>query len=104
MIEVDDEKQAFITIDGQKLYGLQDLLIWLYNADQEKFNYHKNHFPEWIKNSLKEESLYEKIKEAKDKDEYIKIIGNFLKAHEIYIKKKISKEEAEVKFSKLLGL
>ncbi|MDT7890642.1 MAG: hypothetical protein RQ869_01055 [Candidatus Nanopusillus sp.] len=104
MIEVDNEKEAFITIDGQKLYGLQDLLIWLYNADQDKFNYHKDHFLEWIKNALKEEVLYEKIKEAKDKDEYIKIIGNFLKAHEIYVKKKLSKEEAEVKFSKLLGL
>jgi hypothetical protein len=104
MIEVDNEKEAFITIDGQKLYGLQDLLIWLYNSDQDKFNYHKDHFLEWIKNALKEEVLYEKIKEAKDKDEYIKIIGNFLKAHEIYVKKKLSKEEAEVKFSKLLGL
>jgi len=40
----------------------------------------------------------------KYKDEYIKIIGNFLKTHEIYVKKKISKEEAEIKFSKLLGL
>jgi len=104
MIEVDNEKEAFITIDGQKLYGLQDLLIWLYNADQDKFNYHKDHFLEWIKNALKEEVLYEKIIEVKDKDEYIKIIGNFLKAHEIYVKKKLSKEEAEVKFSKLLGL
>ncbi len=104
MIEVDNEKEAFITIDGQKLYGLQDLLIWLYNADYDKFNYHRDHFPEWIKNVLKEEVLYEKIKEAKDKDEYIKIIGNFLKTHEIYVKKKLSKEEAEVKFSKLLGL
>ena len=104
MIEVDNEKEAFITIDGQKLYGLQDLLIWLYNADYDKFNYHKDHFPEWIKNALKEEVLYEKIMETKDKDEYIKIIGNFLKAHEVHVKKKLSKEEAEIKFSKLLGL
>ncbi|BFI73429.1 hypothetical protein YN1_4160 [Nanoarchaeota archaeon] len=100
MIEVKNEKEAFVTIDGQKLYSLQDLLIWLYNTDEEKFSYHKDHFYNWIYNSLEEKELAEKIKNVKNKEEMINVIEKYIKTYEIYVKKKYNKEEAEIEFIK----
>ena len=100
MIEVKNDKEAFITIDGQKLYGLQDLLIWLYNTEENNFLYHKNHFYDWIYNSLGERELAEEIKNANSREEVIKILEKYIKINEIYVKKKYKKEEAELEFIK----
>ena len=88
---VDKEEEAFITIDGRKLYTLQDLLIWLYMAPEKDFRYHvnerENHFVDWIKNSLGIEELALRIKEVKNRDEMINIIKKYLegKVEEIEI-------------------
>lgn len=78
---IENQNEYFITVDGQKLYGLQDLVIWLYNCSDKDFEYHVkngNHFYDWIKLSLKEEELAEKIKDVKDRRTMIKILEDYL--------------------------
>lgn len=73
--------EYFVTIDGQKLYSIQDLIIWLYNCSDKDFEYHisnDNHFYNWIKMSLKEDELAEKIKNIKDRKAMIKVLEEFL--------------------------
>ncbi|MGC9079516.1 MAG: hypothetical protein ACP5G1_02140 [Nanopusillaceae archaeon] len=102
MIVVSNEKEAFITVDGQKLYGLQDLLLWIYNSSKDDFYYHfaGKHFSNWIRESLKEERLAKRIEEAKNKEEVIKILEEYLKNYEKYNKRKYRREEAEIEFIK----
>jgi hypothetical protein len=106
MIEVKSDKEAFITIDGQKLYGLHDLLIWLYNTNENNFLYHQKegHFYNWINNSLGEKDLAEEIKSINNREEMIGIIERFLKSYELYVKKRYKKEEAEIEFIKRFEL
>ncbi|MGC9132939.1 MAG: hypothetical protein ACP5GJ_00855 [Nanopusillaceae archaeon] len=106
MIEVKNDKEVFITIDGQKLYGLYDLLIWLYNADENNFLYHQKggHFYNWIYNSLEEKDVAEEIKNINSREEMIEIIERYLRGYELYVKKKYKKEEAEIEFIKRFEL
>ncbi len=102
MMEIKRESEAFVTVDGLKLYNLLDLLIWLYNTKEENFKYHvekENHFYTWIYNSLEEKELAEKIKDIKDRIEMIKIIEEYMKKFE-KIDIKIDKEIAESEFIK----
>lgn len=98
---IEDEKEFFVTIDGQKLYSIQDLIIWLYNCSDESFHYHidkENHFYYWIKYALKEDELAEKIKDVKDKKELINILEEF--ENKNYKFKKEDKDEYMAKFIK----
>ncbi|MEM1804605.1 MAG: hypothetical protein QXI77_01250 [Nanopusillaceae archaeon] len=79
---VKKEDEAFITVDGQKLYTLQDLILWLMTCSDESFRYHvnekSNHFVDWIKNSIGSKILAEEIKKVYKKEEMIKILENFI--------------------------
>ncbi|MEM1634436.1 MAG: hypothetical protein QXR54_00570 [Nanopusillaceae archaeon] len=79
---VKKEEEAFITVDGQKLYTLQDLILWLMTCSDESFKYHvnekSNHFVDWIKNSIGSKVLAEKIKRVYRREEMIKILESFI--------------------------
>ncbi|BBL45260.1 hypothetical protein MJ1_0085 [Nanobdella aerobiophila] len=104
MIKIERENESFTTLDGQKLYGIQDLIIWLYNCSDYDFKYHNDRkdFYNWIYYSLNERDLAEKIININNKIDLIKILDDFMKSLEIYNKKKISDEEAEVEFIKYI--
>ncbi|MEM0379161.1 MAG: hypothetical protein QW038_00360 [Nanopusillaceae archaeon] len=76
------EEEAFITVDGQKLYTIQDLILWLIGCSEASFRYHvnekANHFFDWIKNSIGSEALANRIKNIKNKEEMIRILENFI--------------------------
>jgi len=92
-----EDNLAFITRDGKKLYSLMDLLIWLYSCSEEDFKYHVNdkgnHFYIWIKDTIKDLDLAEKIKNIKTKEEMISILKKKIFNSEFKIEKE---KESEV--------
>lgn len=98
---VDSEERAFVTSDGQKLYSLYDLYIWLNICSEEAFKAHanekKNDFYLWIKDSLNLDDLAEEIKDIKDKEKFKSIIEKYIEEPERDI---FDKETALVYFSK----
>ena len=92
------EDLAFITKNGQKLYSIVDLLLWLYSCSDDDFRYHinekENHFYTWIRDAIKDLDLAEKIKNVKTKEEMISILKKKIFGNKIT---KIEKEgETEV--------
>ncbi|RIB35581.1 MAG: hypothetical protein BXU00_00545 [Candidatus Nanoclepta minutus] len=79
---VEREEEAFITVDGRKLYTLQDFLIWLNTCSEEKFRYHvnerENHFVNWIRYSLKLEELAREIENVRDKNRMVDIVSRYI--------------------------
>jgi len=81
-MKIVDENLAFITKDGQKLYSIVDLLLWLYFCNDEYFKYHvnenENHFYNWIKDVMGDKILAEKLRNVKDKEEMIRILKKYI--------------------------
>lgn len=75
---VEKLEEYFITIDGKHIYSLADLLVWLYNTEEKNFQYHKTHLSDWLKFSLKEEELSKKILECNNKEEFIRILEDYI--------------------------
>ncbi len=67
-----DEKEYFSVIDGTVLKNIKELASLLETIHIDHFGYHvndhKNDFYNWIKYSVKDEELAERIKEAKSPD------------------------------------
>jgi len=84
---IEREDEAFITVDGRKLYTLQDLLIWLISCSEDSFRYHvndrENHLVPWIKYSLKFEELAKEIEGIIDRNKIIEIIKRHLDEEEL---------------------
>lgn len=64
--------------NGVVLKSLHDLIDVLEIIDQDTFKHHvskdKNDFSEWIKNSIKDNNLSEKLRKAKTKEDMIEIL------------------------------
>jgi len=84
---IEREDEAFITVDGRKLYTLQDLLIWLISCSEDSFRYHvndkENHLVPWIKYSLKLDDLAKEIEGVVDRNKIIEIIKRHLDEEEL---------------------
>jgi len=84
---VEREEEAFVTVDGRKLYTLQDLVIWLLTCSEDSFKYHvndkENHLALWIKNSLGLEELAKEIEGIVDRNKIIEIIKRYLEEEEL---------------------
>lgn len=98
---VDDESKAFVTVDGQKLYSLYDLYVWLNFCSDDSFRYHvndnENHFYYWIKDALNFKELAEIIKNVKDREKMKNIIALFIEEEGRF---KMNKDEALIYFVK----
>lgn len=99
-MKIVSEDKAFITKDNYKLYTLQDLIIWLYNTDENTFRFHvndkENHIYNWIKDVFGLNDLAEKIKNSKDRFEIINKIEEYLS--KLDYEKYKDKEEAIYSF------
>jgi len=84
---VEREEEAFITVDGRRLYTLQDLLIWLLSCSEDSFRYHvnerENHLIPWIKYSLKLDELAKEMEGIIDRNKIIGIIKRYLEEEEL---------------------
>jgi len=84
---VEREEEAFVTVDGRKLYTLQDLVIWLTSCSEDSFKHHvnnkENHLAIWIKSSLGLEELAKEIENVEDRNKIIEIIKRYLEGEEL---------------------
>ncbi len=105
-----DEKEYFSVIDGTVLKNIKELASLLETIHIDHFGYHvndhKNDFYNWIKYSVKDEELAERIKEAKSPDvmktiilERIKELEDELEHYEEKFEEK-SDENIEEDYSK----
>ena len=74
----------FNTHDGRNLKNVTELSEYVKNLDEESFrnyvNEEKNDFYQWVKNSVKDEQLAEKIKQVKSKKDVSKEIIDKIKS------------------------
>ena len=71
-----DPKHYFILKDGRVLKNITDLLVTMYEIDDETFEYHKTRadFSKWIKNIFKNDRLADAVHAARTKEEIIEIL------------------------------
>ncbi|MGC8929921.1 MAG: hypothetical protein ACP5OZ_05365, partial [Candidatus Woesearchaeota archaeon] len=79
--EIPSEKE-FVLNDGRRLRSLKELLEALKTMSNDLYKHHvnssRNDFANWVKDVFKKESLAEKIRNAKAKEETIKILSSEL--------------------------
>jgi len=79
---MENKNDPFLTKDGHRIMSLKELRDFLITADEGMFYHHvteqKNDFENWIRNSLKNPSLADKIKDQKTTEGIIRRIDFFL--------------------------
>jgi len=104
-MKVVEDSMAFVTKDGQKLYSLIDLLVWLLSCDESSFRYHvngeANHFYNWINDVLGYKDLASNIKNVTDKEEMIKILKKYIFSQNANKLRKEGETEVLLEFVKI---
>ncbi len=76
-------EEAFITSEGEELKNLDELLDALNRATPEQFRKHvneeKNDFANWIRNSVKDPELADRLEKTTDFEETKRIISDYVK-------------------------
>jgi hypothetical protein len=79
------EEQHFYFFNGKKTRNIFELILTINELSDQEFLKHvqknKNDYSEWLKFSLGEEELANKISKVKDRRKCIKILVRFLKSH-----------------------
>ncbi|MBW2990745.1 hypothetical protein KY348_03505 [Candidatus Woesearchaeota archaeon] len=81
LLEQQAPKEHYFKLkNGQELKSLNDLRKALEYISDDEFNHHmnpeKNDFASWVKEALQNQELYEKIKDAKNKEELQEALQN----------------------------
>jgi hypothetical protein len=68
--------KRFYTVDGKILNNIQEFIDYLKNTSDDIFNYHKEHFINWLIDIFGNCKLAIKLKLSKNKEEFLERIKN----------------------------
>ena len=74
---------SFYLVNGKKIDAVKELAFELERLTDEQLSHHmnpfKNDFAVWVRNSLSERQLADRLEQCKTREELIKVINDFSK-------------------------
>lgn len=96
-------ENSFILLNSRKVRSIHQLCNEIGLAEEEVFNFHvtehKNDFSHWIENIFNNKKLASIVKELRNRDEFLRILGGLISENE---KAKIPKKFKEVQYKKTI--